>query len=356
MIPPFAQIDFEVTNRCNAKCHFCPRDKTPHQGLMSPEVFEAALGRAVEFRDAFASRFDLEVRVALCGLGEPLLNRHVADYARAVTDQGFYCSVSTNGSLLDEVKGRALLEAGIRQIDINVGDLDEEYDEVYRLPFETTRDNVVRFVEMAGDRCRVQVVVVDHRGDPTHSRRVVDYWRERGVAHFLPYPIMNRGGAYEVDAMAFAEYAESDQARELLATSLGRFPVCPAPFIFQFIGYDGQHYLCCSDWTKLTPMGSVFDTGFVEVFDAKIRYVTSGEPVCRTCNHDPFNRVTADLREVSTGAGTRAQVDATVEDIRINDGFARSILERFGTAVPTDVTPSAPPRRTLIPVRVDSPT
>lgn len=198
--------------------------------------------------------------------------------------------------------------------------------------------------------------MVDHRGDPTHSRRVVDYWRERGVAHFLPYPIMNRGGAYEVDAMAFAEYAESDQARELLATSLGRFPVCPAPFIFQFIGYDGQHYLCCSDWTKLTPMGSVFDTGFVEVFDAKVRYVTSGEPVCRTCNHDPFNRVTADLREVSTGAGTRAQVDATVEDIRINDGFARSILERFGTAVPTDVTPSAPPRRTLIPVRVDSPT
>ena len=28
-------IDFEVTNRCNASCHFCPRDRTPHQGLMS---------------------------------------------------------------------------------------------------------------------------------------------------------------------------------------------------------------------------------------------------------------------------------------------------------------------------------
>ena len=45
-------IDMEVTNRCNAKCHFCPRDRTPHQGLMSPEVFEAGLQRAVEYRSS----------------------------------------------------------------------------------------------------------------------------------------------------------------------------------------------------------------------------------------------------------------------------------------------------------------
>ena len=31
-------IDFEVSNRCNAKCHFCPRDQTPHQGSMPPDV------------------------------------------------------------------------------------------------------------------------------------------------------------------------------------------------------------------------------------------------------------------------------------------------------------------------------
>ena len=51
-------IDIELTNRCNAKCHFCPRDQTPHQGLMSPEVFEQALHRAVEYRDADAVALD----------------------------------------------------------------------------------------------------------------------------------------------------------------------------------------------------------------------------------------------------------------------------------------------------------
>ena len=41
---PFLNLDIEPTNRCNANCYFCPRDQTPHQGLMSPEVF-ARVGR-----------------------------------------------------------------------------------------------------------------------------------------------------------------------------------------------------------------------------------------------------------------------------------------------------------------------
>ena len=44
-------VDIELTNRCNAKCHFCPRDQTPHEGLMSRAVFDRSLARAVEFRD-----------------------------------------------------------------------------------------------------------------------------------------------------------------------------------------------------------------------------------------------------------------------------------------------------------------
>ncbi len=42
----FLTIDIEITNRCNATCHFCPRDATPHQGIMSVETFDKALARA----------------------------------------------------------------------------------------------------------------------------------------------------------------------------------------------------------------------------------------------------------------------------------------------------------------------
>ena len=47
--------------------------------------------------------------------------------------------------------------------------------------------------------------------------------------------------------------------------------MCGAPFGYLFIGYDGQYYLCCSDWKKETPMGSVFDESFLSVTEKKLR-------------------------------------------------------------------------------------
>src|SRR5690606_8892224 len=99
---PFFNLDIEPTNRCNAKCYFCPRDQTPHQGLMSVETFEQTLRRVVEFSEVARERFDKPIKVNLCGLGEPLLNRHTPDFVRQIREAGFECSLTTNGALLDE--------------------------------------------------------------------------------------------------------------------------------------------------------------------------------------------------------------------------------------------------------------
>src|SRR6476619_4850754 len=101
-------VDIELTNRCNAKCHFCPRDQTPHEGLMTPEVFDQSLHRAVEYRALAADVLDESVGISLCGLGEPLLNRHAPTFVRQVKEAGFDVSLSSNGSILSEEKGRAL--------------------------------------------------------------------------------------------------------------------------------------------------------------------------------------------------------------------------------------------------------
>src|SRR5579871_32940 len=114
-------IDLEVTNRCNAKCHFCPRDATPHQGLMSAEVFEQALRRSIDYRDLTREAGWPDPGISLCGLGEPLLNPRVADYTRQVKQAGFRVTLSTNGALPDERRGGQLLDAGLDQVMVNVG-------------------------------------------------------------------------------------------------------------------------------------------------------------------------------------------------------------------------------------------
>ena len=120
--------------------------------------------------------------------------------------------MSSNGALLNEERGTALLDAGLQRILINVGDEGDEYESVYQLPFEKTRDNVVRFVEMAGPECAVQVVLVDYQRDPEHMHKMERYWREHGVDSFLRFDIMNRGGALFVDHMQFESYPQLAKA------------------------------------------------------------------------------------------------------------------------------------------------
>ena len=338
-------IDMEVTNRCNAKCHFCPRDRTPHQGLMSPEVFAAGLQRAVEFRTAIADPAGDQVRVSLCGLGEPLLNRHVIDYCRQARADGFSVVMSSNGSLLDERRSAALLEAGLQQILINVGEEGDDYEEVYQLPFERTLQHVVRFNEMAAGRCEVFVVLVDHRGDPEHLDRMRQYWADHGIRQAVTYEIMNRGGSLFVDHMQYEHYRELNESRARLAAAVGT-PLCGAPFGYLFVGYDGQYYLCCSDWEKQTPMGSVFDKSFVDVAQAKLDLVVSRDPVCRTCNLDPVNRLTEELRAEARGDLPAGSADQLLAKITTDNGVVEGVLRQLGLKVPP-----TPPNRRRIPVQ-----
>ena len=322
-------VDLEVTNRCNAKCHFCPRDQTPHQGLMSQEVFEAAFAAALAAPE--------DIRVNLCGLGEPLLNPKTPRFARAVTDAGIDCGMTSNGSLLDERRAHAVLDAGVSSIYLNVGESGEDYEAVYELPFEPTLRNVERFVELAEGRCEITVVLVNHRRDEDHLDTMRAFWEERGITHFARHDIINRGGALFVDDMEASSSVELARAEALLADADPEAPaLCSVPFTTMFVGYDGQYYLCCSDWRKQAPLGSVFDTSFLEIAERKFHHVTTREPVCASCNLDPRNQLVDDVRAHDAGEIDAAELAGRAAEIvevstRIADGMERLRTPAAGT-------------------------
>jgi MoaA/NifB/PqqE/SkfB family radical SAM enzyme len=352
MSTPVISIDIEPTNRCNAKCHFCPRDMTPHQGLMGPDVFEQALARAVEFRPIATEKFGRKVEISLCGLGEPLLNKHTPDYVRQVREAGFDLTLSSNASILDEAVTRRLLDAGLQRVALNVGEEGAEYEDIYKLPFERTRDNVLRFAELAGDDCEVTIVLVNHRGNADHLEEMKAYWTDLGITSFLPFTLINRGGALFVDAMQYESMPELAEARRLLTTDQG-VAMCHAPFVYLFIGYDGQYYLCCSDWTKEAPLGSVFDKSFLDVTAQKVAHVLSREPVCRTCNLDPVNRLTGELHALNSGQINQLEYEISAVVIRDEDRQARELVALAQQVQPFEVPSPGPddPKRRLIPVR-----
>ena len=343
----FISIDIEPTNRCNAKCHFCPRDQTPHQGLMTPATFTQALDRAIEFVPVARDRFGRGVEVSLCGLGEPLLNKHTTSFVQQILEAGFSPTMSSNASLLDEKTAAGLLDAGLHRIAINVGEEGDDYEEVYKLGWERTRDNVLQFAEMAEGRCQVQVVLVNHSGDLNHHEQMKEFWRGHGIDDFMRFDLINRGGALFVDDMQYESFPEIAEAREIL-TGEGGVAVCRYPFVFLFVGYDGQYYLCCSDWKKEAPLGSVFDESFTSVIAQKLDHVTTREPVCKTCNLDPVNHLTGALRARNAGEINQLEYQIHLKTIQAEDEEAREFV-RIASTFDAGVGRATQPRK-LIPV------
>jgi organic radical activating enzyme len=320
-------VDFEITNRCNAHCTFCPRDATPHQGLMSVETFEQSLQRTIEIRSV-CQEIDpaADVGISLCGLGEPLLHREIPNFIRRVRGAGFTCTMATNAALLDARRAEAVLDAGLQRVYINVGERGEDYDEIYALPFETTLENILRFAEMAKDQCPIHIVLVNHRYDPAHTAAMEEYWRGYGIDQFIKFDANNRGGSLVLERAQY-QGMESQLARaQALLDERGGGAICGLPFWETFIGYDGIVYLCCSDWEKRVPLGSVHDPDSVLALSDRLAAVQSREPICKACTLDPLNHLAELVRAVDEG-DTSVDLGATADQYV---GLSKQLLVDIG--------------------------
>jgi MoaA/NifB/PqqE/SkfB family radical SAM enzyme len=108
--PPVC-LYLEVTNRCNLLCTTCPRT---YEELEPPADMSWAL---------FASIVDQVpdlARAVLHGVGEPMLVKDLPRMVRYLSDRGVYVLFNTNGTVLNERNGRALIGAGLDELRVSL--------------------------------------------------------------------------------------------------------------------------------------------------------------------------------------------------------------------------------------------
>src|ERR1700747_400824 len=108
--PPVC-LYLEVTNRCNLLCTTCPRtyEELEPPTDMSWELFTSIVDQASDL-----------ARAVLHGVGEPML---VANLPRSVIylkDRGVYVLFNTNGTVLSERNGRALIDVGLDELRVSL--------------------------------------------------------------------------------------------------------------------------------------------------------------------------------------------------------------------------------------------
>lgn len=92
------QLIVELTNACNAKCHFCPnRLSTRPVTHMPLDLYTRIIEEVAEL--GFATD---DLCLGLCGIGEPLLHPQFEECMRVASERGVPFGVGTNGHLLGQ--------------------------------------------------------------------------------------------------------------------------------------------------------------------------------------------------------------------------------------------------------------
>src|SRR5215468_3380712 len=104
-------VYLETTNRCNLLCTTCPRTYVELEppADMSWELFTSIVDQVPNLQ-----------RAVLHGVGEPMLVKNLPRMVRYLKDRGTYVLFNTNGTVLNERNGRALIEAGLDELRVSL--------------------------------------------------------------------------------------------------------------------------------------------------------------------------------------------------------------------------------------------
>jgi MoaA/NifB/PqqE/SkfB family radical SAM enzyme len=104
-------VYLEVTNRCNLLCTTCPRtyEELEPPADMSWDLFRSIVDQVPDL-----------VRAVLHGVGEPMLVPNLPRMVRYLKDRGIYVLFNTNGTVLSERNGRALIAAELDELRVSL--------------------------------------------------------------------------------------------------------------------------------------------------------------------------------------------------------------------------------------------
>lgn len=242
-------LKIEVTERCNARCVFCARDKA-HPGDMTWSM-------ATGIIDAFPEAVEVQPQL----FGEPLLWPHIVELVEYTDARTVFY---TNGSLLSGELAECMAAANPTTVIFSIDTHEPDVYEALRPPlkFAEVLANVERFQEIRRDTKTMVRACATEETRP-HMAETRRFWESR------------------VDSFAAVE--EKPVGRDLVGSYTKT--KCTRPSYQVVVKHDGTIVLCCLDWHAECVMGHV-DDGIREVWEGAA-FAAAREtepPMCGACS------------------------------------------------------------------------
>lgn len=287
---PYKPFDIEITSDCNTTCVFCPRDKIKQKGYITSKNFIKAVERFKE-----TNHYSV---ISLCGLGEPLLHPNLIDFVKYLSDQNLNFNLTTNGKLLTDEMSYKLIEAGLKEIHFSASGVGETYEKIHRLKFDLIEKNIDRFLKIADGKCNTQLSLISCKENENQLDHISTFWKKKGIDMVLRFGQCSRGGALDMNYYFMKSNRFYDEAQSILSEHQ-LIPICIVPMLFGFLGWDGQYYLCCHDYSKKHPLGDVNEFSVEDII--KLIQERSPFSLCKRCEFDPVNIIREILFQIEAG-------------------------------------------------------
>lgn len=283
----FKKIYIEITNACNLACDFCPQTKRKVE-FMGIEVFKKILGQIKGYTD----------HIYFHVKGEPLLHPELDKFLDVSLNDGFRVNITTNGTLINNVKDMLLTKPALRQINFSLHSI--EGNKVNKSKQEYI-DNILTFVREAMAKTGMLIALrlwnLDEDNEINIKReRNNELLRYIEKEFSLPYKIQEEiisGRGIKIADRLYLNQDYQFKWPDLEQEEDGGAGFCYGMRNQAAILVDGTVVPCCLDGEGIIKLGNVNETEFSEIIETpRARSIADGfarrkaeEELCRRCNY-----------------------------------------------------------------------
>lgn len=289
-------VKIKVNYGCNLKCEMCKHWRETREPPISIDRFKEIITELAELGCQ---------KIHISG-GEPMLRPRLPELVGYATGLGIRVTLTTNGTLIDKVKAKQLVEAGLRGVNVSIDSpLRKMHEKIRGVEgsYKLTTRAVTLFRRYAyKGKIGVRINTVVGRSNYETLSTLADLAHELGADGINLIPVDDHCGEHlsmrKKDIALFnsqiapiieqrardlgVDIADEDAypfGRDDSEVRLGRagryafgyykkFP-CYAPWTHSLIDFNGLIYVCCMTREQIQPLGDLRKQSFKEVWQGE---------------------------------------------------------------------------------------
>ena len=285
----FKKIYIEITNVCNLSCNFCPKTSRKYE-FMQEDAFKKIIMSIKGYTE----------HVYFHLMGEPLLNKNLKRFLEISGENGLKVNITTNGTLINEVKDVLINSTSLRQINISLHSFEaNDHDR----DFNDYLNNIISFIKEVSDKtdiiCSLRLWNLDgkYKGSNNMNIDIFNILQDEFNLNTDLHEFFKEKNSFKLKNRVYISMGEKFKWPSLKDEELGERVFCYGLRDQIGILVDGTVVPCCLDSEGSIPLGNIFTQDLDSIINCdRARAIYNGfsgrkavEDLCKKCGF--INRV-----------------------------------------------------------------